>query len=315
MTAKMLVALAAVAAVALMVVVSGCPPQHQEAADTSGAPAPMKKGEAKKAETPTPAAAAGGIQAKGSDTLLQVAQALAEAYKKQKPNLPISVTGGGSGTGFQACEDGTCDIADASRKIKDEEVKACKAKGIEVVENLVGYDGIAVIVNKNNPIEKLTIDQVSDLYVGTITDWKTFGGKGEVVLLSRDSSSGTFQYFKEEIIQKGDSKSKRDYAATAQRLPSTTQIRDQVAATENAIGYIGMGYINDSVKVVPIVDKHGKAIKPTLETVRSKTYPISRPLFMYTRKDTSPDVVAYLAWITGPEGQAIVQKEGFVPVK
>ena len=229
--------------------------------------------------------------------------------------VDITVTGGGTGTGFTAFAEGTCDIADASRKIKPEETKACKDKGIEPVENLVGNDGLAVIVNKANPIEKVTIDQLSDVFVGTITDWKSLGGKGEIVLLSRDSTSGTFEYFKEHVVQKGDKKSKRDFAPAAQRLASNSQIRDQVAATAGAIGYIGLGYVNASVKVVPVVDKAGKPVTPSLATVRAGTYPISRPLFMYTKQGASADVTGFIKWIQGPEGQKLVEKEGFVPVK
>jgi phosphate transport system substrate-binding protein len=266
-------------------------------------------------ETSNSAAAGAGtvINAKGSDTLLQVAQALAEEYHKLKPDVQINVAGGGSGTGFSALIEGTCDIADASRKIKDEEVQKCREKGIEPVEHIVGYDGICVIVNKANPIEKLTIDQLSDLFTGQITDWKALGGKGEVVLLSRDSTSGTYEFFKEHVVQKGDKKSTRDFAPSAQRLPSNEQIRDQVASTENAIGYIGMGYLNDSVKVVPVVDKNGKPVKPSVETVRSGEYPISRPLFMYIRKDAPPAVVEYIQWIK-TDGQKVVQAQGFVPL-
>jgi phosphate transport system substrate-binding protein len=259
--------------------------------------------------------AAGGLQLKGSDTLLQVAQGLAEAYKAVKPDVPISVTGGGTGTGFKALADGTCDIADASRKIKDDEKSACEAKGLQTVENLIGHDGIAVIVNKANPIQKLTIDQLSDLFTGQTTDWRALGGKGEVVLLSRDSTSGTYEYFKEHVIQKGDKNSKRDFAAAAQRLQSNDQIRDQVASVEGAVGYIGLGYVNDTVKVVPIVDKTGKPITPSLQTVRDGTYPISRPLFMYTRSDARQEAKDFLTWVLGAEGQKVVEAKGFVSVK
>jgi len=242
MTARILTA--AVLAVALAVALTGCPKPTETTSNTSApATSAATKAPAENAaeNAAAPEAASGGLQAKGSDTLLQVAQALAEAYKAVKPDFSISVTGGGTGTGFQALAEGTCDIADASRKIEDKETKACKDKGIEPVENLVGYDGLSVIVNKKNPIEKITIDQLSDLFVGTVTDWKALGGKGEVVLLSRDSTSGTYQYFKENVIQKGDKKSTRDFAAAAQRLASNTQIRDQVASTESAIGYVGWG--------------------------------------------------------------------------
>lgn len=306
MSSRLLAAVALMLAATLMI--AGCPGPKESAPPAETAPPTT--------ENAPEAAGAGGpiINVKGSDTLLQVAQALAEEYRKAKPDVQINVSGGGSGTGFTALADGTCDIADASRKIKDEEAKKCQEKGFEPVENIVGYDGICVIVNKANPIEKLTIDQLSDLFTGQTPDWKALGGKGEVVLLSRDSTSGTYEYFKEHVTQKGDKKSTRDFAAAAQRLQSNEQIRDQVASTETAIGYIGMGYLSDTVKTVPVVDKDGKAVLPSIETVRSGDYPVSRPLFMYTRKDASAAVTAYLEWIK-TEGQKTLQAQGFVPLK
>lgn len=302
-------ALLIVALVAALIA-AGCP----KPAETTTAPM-NTAGAMSKAPEPASGSGTTTITAKGSDTLLQVAQALAEAYKATAPGVEISVSGGGSGVGFTALTDGTTDIADASRKIKDEEVKACQAKGIEPKETIIGYDGIAVIVNKANPIEKLTIDQLSDIYVGTIKDWKAVGGKGEIVLLSRESTSGTYEYFKEHVVQKGEKDSTREYAAEAMLLPSTDQVRGQVASTENAIGYIGLGYLDDSVKAVPIVDKSGKPISPTVETVKNGSYPISRPLFMYTKSDAAAAVTSFIDWVLGAEGQKVVGAEGFVPVK
>jgi phosphate transport system substrate-binding protein len=299
---------AAAVMVVAAVVIAGCPKP----------PAPEPSEGAASVSTAPPAGGSGSatvITAKGSDTLLQAVQALAEAYKAKDSSVDVSVSGGGSGVGFTALTDGTTDIADASRKIKDEEVKACQAKGFEPKENLIGYDGIAVIVNKANPIQKLTVDQLSDIYVGTIKDWKAVGGQGEVVLLSRESTSGTYQYFKEHVVQKGDKDSTRDYAASAMLLPSTDQVRSQVASTAGAIGYIGLGYLDDSVKAVPIVDKAGKPVSPSVSTVLDGTYPISRPLFMYTKSDAAPAVTTFMGWVMGVEGQKIIADQGFVPLK
>jgi phosphate transport system substrate-binding protein len=305
------IALAVTLAVVATALLTGCPESPESAVvDTA---VPPVNGNA--AAGPGPGGEATTITAKGSDTLLQVAQALAEAYMKQHPDLDITVTGGGTGTGFTALVQGTADIADASRKIKDEEAKACKDKGVEPMENLVGYDGIAVIVNKASPVTKLTMDQLSDLYTGQIRDWKALGGKGEVVLLSRDSTSGTYEYFKEHVVQKGDKKSKRDFAPSASRLPSTSQIVERVAKTEGAIGYVGLGYLDDSVKTVPIVDKSGKPITPSIGTVKSGAYPISRPLFMYTKQDAGDAIKGYMDWIVSPAGQDVIKQEGFVPLK
>ncbi len=269
------------------------------------------------APAPTGTAATGGrrVQLKGSDTLLQVAQALAEAYKAKDAAVQISVTGGGTGTGFQALTEGTTDIADASRKIKDKEIQEARAKGVEPVEHLVGYDGIAVIVSTKSPIQKLTIEQLSDIYTGQVTDWKAVGGSGEIALYSRDTASGTYEYFKEHVVQKGDKASKREYAPTAIMLPSNTAILDEVTKSDKAIGYVGLGYLSDKVKAVPIVDKAGKPVAPSTATVKDGSYPISRPLFMYTAKTPSEPTTAFLDWVTGPDGQGIIAKAGFVPVK
>jgi phosphate transport system substrate-binding protein len=307
--------LGTLALLGLAVLLAGC----GKTADTTagGAPAPSGKAPTKAAQAPADTKAKAGatvIQAKGSDTLLQVAQALAEAYKKLETGVDVTVTGGGSGTGFKAILDGTADIADSSRKIKDEETKAAKDKGIELVENLIAYDGIAVIVNKANPIEKVTVDELAALYTATTTDWTALGGKGEVVLLSRDSTSGTHEYFKEHVLNKGDSKGKEDFAASAVMVQSNDQIRSQVAETAGAIGYIGLGYVDDSVKVVPIVGKDGKAVSPSIATVKDGTYPISRPLFMYTKRDASAAITKLIEWIKGAEGQKIVKDQGFVPL-
>lgn len=314
MSAHKLSALLAVLVVCVSLVIAGCP-KPQSAEQPGMDPAQMGGANMPEEAAPVAGGAATTIQAKGSDTLLQVAQALAEAYKAVKPGIEVSVTGGGSGTGFQALQEGTTDIANASRAIKDEEVEACKAKGIEPVENLIGYDGIAVIVNKSNPIEKITIEQLSDIFTGAVTDWKALGGKGEIVILSRDTTSGTYEYFKEAVVQKGEKDSKLDFATSIVMLPSNSAIHDEVAKTENAIGYIGLGYLSDAVKAIPVVGKDGSPVSPSVKTVKDGSYPISRPLFMYTKKDASPEVAAYIEWIMGDEGQKIVGDEGFVPVK
>jgi len=269
---------------------------------------------AKKASQPPAGGAEGEIVVKGSDTLLQVAQAMAEAYQAENPGVKIGVSGGGSGTGFQALIEKTCDIADASRKIKDEEMKQAQEKGIEPVEDLVGYDGIAVIVNKANPINELTVDQISDLYVGATTSWDKLGGKGEVVLVSRDSTSGTYEYFLEDIVKKGEKDNAREFAPSIMALQSNPDVRRQVTESEGAIGYIGLGYVDDSIKVLGVIGKKGgAAVMPSVETVKDGSYPISRPLFMYTDKNAPKKVADYIAWVLGDKGQAIVKEKGFVP--
>jgi phosphate transport system substrate-binding protein len=227
----------------------------------------------------------------------------------------VSVTGGGSGTGFQALIEGTANIATASRKIKATEAEAAKGKGITPVEKTIGYDGIAVIVNKANPVGQATIDQLSDLYTGQTEDWAALGGSGEVMLVSRDTASGTFEYFKERVVQRGEKESGRDYTDAKLMLPSNAAIRDQVATTASAIGYIGLGYLDDSVKALAIVNADGKAVLPGQAAVKDGTYSISRPLFMYTAQDPGEAVQEYLDWILGEAGQKVVGEEGFVGVE
>lgn len=287
------------------ILVGGCPKSEPPPAGPEVGPEPSM-----------PASeGAATIQSRGSDTLLQVAQALAEAYGERSPGVQVSVSGGGSGTGFQALIEGTTDIANASRKIKEKELEAAKAKGIEPVEHVVGYDGIAVIVNNGNRIDALSISQLSDLYIGQITDWKALGSSGEVVLLSRDTASGTFEYFKEHVVQKGDKSSERDYAPSAIMLPSNAAIRDEVAKNTNAVGYVGLAYVDDSVKPLAVISDGGEPVAPSVESVEDGTYCISRPLFMYTKSDPSDAVETYLEWVLGEEGQAIVADEGSVPVQ
>jgi len=284
--------------------IAGCPkPEVSEP--------PMGPGEMP--QPPADTASVTTLQAKGSDTLLQVAQALAEAYAEKVSDVEVAVTGGGSGTGFQALIEGTTDIANASRKIKDKEVDAAKAKGIEPQENVVGHDGIAVIVNKDNPVSALTIQQLSDLYTAAINDWQAVGGTGEVALMSRDTTSGTYEYFREAVVKQGDKDTDLDFAASIIMLPSNSAIRDEVAKNTAAIGYIGLGYLDDSVKAVAVVNDAGAEVLPSVDTVKDGSYPISRPLFMYTSQEPSEATAAYMEWIMGDDGQAIVADEGFVP--
>jgi phosphate transport system substrate-binding protein len=255
------------------------------------------------------------IKVRGSDTLLEVARAWAAAYCKQVPDAKIVVEGGGSATGFQALAEGTADIADASERITDEAVQACRFWGFKPQEYGVGYDGIVIVVHKSNPIEKLTVEQLSDMYSGKVTDWSALTThKGEIVLLSRDPTSGTYAYFKEHVIR-GGQKSTRDYAVGAIKLTSNSQIRDKVAENPDAVGYIGLGYLNETVKAVPVVDKWGRPTLPTAQDVKAGVYPISRPLFVYTREDANREIRAYVEWILGDAGQRILAQHHFAPLK
>ena len=247
----------------------------------------------------------GAINVQGSDTLLNIATAWSDAFMDANPGVDISVQGGGSGTGIASLINGTVDFANASRAIKDEEIADAQAKGIDPVEHAVAIDGIAVVVNPGNGVDGLTMDELGRIFRGEITNWKDVGGKdAEIVLLSRDSSSGTYEYFKEEVVGKD-----AEYAASAKLLPSNQAIADEVGANEAGIGYIGLGYLTDDVKVVAI-----DGVKASIESAADGSYPISRFLYMYSNGEPTGVMAAYLEWILGAEGQQLVADEGFVPL-
>src|SRR5512143_3631307 len=220
----------------------------------------------------------------GSDTIVNLALAWAEAYQKVDPSVRVSVSGGGSGTGIAALINKTTDIANASRKIKDEEKQNAQQNGVEPHEIEIARDAIGVIVNPENPVQQLTLQQISDIYSGRITNWKEVGGEDRpIVLLSRESNSGTHVYFLEQVVRLGDSKDKTLFSPDTLLLPSSEGIMAEVRQNPNAIGYDGLRYITTDVKTLAIASKAGGAyVKPSVETVNNGTYPIARPLFMYT---------------------------------
>ena len=249
------------------------------------------------------------VQIKGSDTILNASQAIVEEYMKTNKKARIAVTGGGSGVGIASLINKTADIAMASRNIKSSEVEALKNKGINVEEAVLGYDGITVIINHDNHIKNLDKKTLAGIFAGEITNWKELGGDdAKIVVLSRDSSSGTHAYFKEEILRGGDSKSVVEYGQDTLYMPSNQAILQEVAKSKYAIGYIGMGYMNDTVDSLAV-----DGVKPTFETVADKTYPIAREVFWYVdsaRDGVTKEVVDFAV---SSKGQEIVKEEGFVP--
>ena len=241
----------------------------------------------------------------GSTTVLPIAQLCAEKFMDQHPDVNISVRGGGSGVGIAALIDGTCDIAMASRPMKTKELKSARGKGINPLATVIAKDGIAIIVHPSNPLSEITLAQLKDIYTGKISNWKDVGGKpGKIVVISRDVASGTFEVFK-KIVLKG-AKTRAD----ALMLASNKAVATTVEKTPGAIGYVGLGYISSKVKALAV-----DGVEPTKETVVSGKYKLARPLYLYT--DGKPMGLAkeFIDFVLSPEGQKIVDKIGFVPVK
>jgi len=256
------------------------------------------------------------IENKGSDTLVNLALAWAEAYQGTHPEVRISVTGGGSGTGLTALINGTIDIANASREIKPEEIKTAQEGGFEPVEFIVANDAIAVIVNPQNPVDQLTLEQVSGIFKGEIENWQEVGGEDRpIVKLSRETNSGTHVYFLETVVRLGDSDDPSIFSPDTLLLPSSEGIIAEVQDNPNAIGYDGLGYVTEEVKKVALSPTgEGPYILPSSETVINNQYPISRHLYMYTRGQPQGSEAEYLDWIMSAEAQSIVTELGFVPI-
>ena len=262
------------------------------------------------------AQAARTIQNTGSDTLVNLALAWAEQYAEIHPEVRVSVTGGGSGTGIAGLINKTVDLANASRAMKGEEIESAKKNGVEPVEHTVARDAIAVVVHPDNPVQGLTIPQIADIYTGKITNWQEVGGNDlPIVLLSRESNSGTYVYFLENVVRQGV-KSDLMFSPDTLLMPSSEGISNEVRQNPNAIGYDGLGYVTSDQKMLA-VSKNDEIPKvlPSVDTVNDDSYPISRPLYMYTAGDPQGVLKVYLDWILGPEGQAVVPTLGFVPLQ
>lgn len=251
------------------------------------------------------------LQLKGSDTILGLGNAVAEKYMEKNKKNRVAVTGGGSGTGIAALLNKTVDVAMASRPMKSKEIDKAKSLGIDPKEWTIAFDGITVIVNKSNNVSELTSEQIRAIFVGDVTNWNEVGGKdAPIITLSRDNSSGTHVFFKEHILRRGKSKGTEEYRKDVLYLPSNQAISSEVEKNENAIGYIGMGYMDDTVKAVNV-----DGVAASVENVSNKTYPISRGLYWYTDGETKGDLKQLIDFVFSEEGQSLVAKEGFVPVK
>lgn len=256
------------------------------------------------------------IENKGSDTIVNLALAWAEKYQTVNPSVRISVTGGGSGTGIAALINNSVDVANASRKIKPKEIENAQANGIEPFEIVIARDAIAIIVNPDNPVDYLTMEQISAIYSGEFTNWKEVGGEDRpIVRLSRETNSGTHIYFLEQVLRLGDKNSDLLFSTNTLLLPSSEGIIKEVSQNPNAIGYDGLGYVTKEVKVIAVAQHEGgKYYLPSPETVNSGEYPIARDLYMYTNGEPQGPLKEYLEWIRSPEAQKIVADLGFVPI-
>lgn len=258
------------------------------------------------------------MQIKGSDTMVNLGQAWAEAYMKEHPGTSIAVTGGGSGVGIAALINGDTDIAQASREMTQEEMNLAKKRGLSPQRFVVAQDGLSVIVNPKNPVSKLTIAQLSDIYTGKITNWKQVGGKNApIVVLSRDKSSGTHVFFLEHVVRKGNPKGTEEYGRSVLMQVSSQAIAEEVAQNENAIGYVGMGYVDRSKhKTIAVAKAAGYPyVEPTVENVLNGSYPIARQLYFYTPNKPAGNVKDFIDFVLSDAGQRIVAKLEFVPIR
>lgn len=241
----------------------------------------------------------------GSTTVLPIAQRVAEEFMKRHPGVEVSVRGGGSGVGIAGLIDGTCDIANSSRPMKPQEWELARQKGLAPKEFVIAIDALSVILHPSNPIGNLTLEQLRAIYTGRVTDWKDLGGpKGKIVVVSRDSASGTYEAFNHLVLGQERLTPQALYQASNKAVALT------VAKTKGAIGYVGLAYVEPQVKAIKI-----NGVEPSEETVKKGLYPLYRPLYMYTRGEPQGLVKEFVDFVLSPEGQRIVKEVGYIPVR
>ena len=247
---------------------------------------------------------------KGSDTVLPVAQQTAERFMNQHPDTRVTATGGGTGVGISALLDNTTDIAMASRPIKFSEKMKIKSAGEDVAEIVVAYDALAVVAHPSNPVKQLTRQQLEDIFRGKITNWKQVGGDDrKIVVYSRETSSGTYEFFKESVLKN------KNYMASSLSMPATGAIIQSVSQTKGAIGYVGLAYVSPRVKTLSVSYDGKHYAAPTVENATNKTYPIVRPLYYYYNVKKKTEIDPLIQYILSPDGQDIIKKSGYIPVK
>ncbi|MDD1705592.1 MAG: phosphate ABC transporter substrate-binding protein [Methanoregulaceae archaeon] len=279
----------------IAVLVAGCTQQPGDGQSTPTTPG---------GQATTPPATVSVLRISGSTTVLPIAQKAADAYMKDHASTDIQIASGGSSVGIQAIGEQTVDIGMSSRDLKAEE----KTKYPGLVQTVIANDGIAIIVNPANTVSGLTMDQIKAIYNGSVTNWKTVGGPDQaIVVVGRDSASGTREFFTESVMKK------TNYTSTMLEKNSNGAVKQTITQTPGAIGYVGIGYIEKDVKAVPVV-VNGAPVQASIGTVISKTYPISRPLLMITQGSPTGLAKIYIDFILSPAGQKIVTEEGFVPL-
>ena len=251
-----------------------------------------------------------GFKIKGSDTCLPLSQSEAESYMKKYPNTSIAVTGGGSGVGLSALITGTTDIAQSSRSMKMDEKLKMQEAGKAIKEVIIAYDALAVIVNPFNSVSQLTREQLEGIFTGKITNWKEVGGENsKIVVYSRETSSGTYEFFKTNVLNN------KNFASNALLMPATGAIVQSVGQTKGAIGYVGLAYLEKTVRALKVSYDKGKTyVLPSVESAMNKTYPITRPLYYYYLKNIDKTVSPFVNYILSLEGQKIVLTVGYVPL-
>jgi phosphate transport system substrate-binding protein len=233
---------------------------------------------------------------------------------KEYPYVFVAITGGGSGVGIASLINKTCDVATASREIKPKEIELAKKQDVYPREFVVAHDGVAVIVNKNNPVDKLTIEDLHRIFTGKAGNWKQFGGKDlAIVTLSREVSSGTYAYFKEQVIHLGNKESTEEFSPQTLLLSSSQAIVEEVSTNEAAVGYLGMGYISDRTKTLSL-GKNGQFYPPDVNNVLNGRYPLSRPLYFYTNGEPRGTIKLFIDFTLSAEGQQQFKETGFVPL-
>lgn len=247
---------------------------------------------------------------KGSDTTLPLSQRLAEAYRQLHPNSTISVTGGGSGVGIAALEEGNTEIAMSSRAIKPEEAERLRLSNKKPIETIIAYDALAIVVNPENPVSKLTREQLEGIFRGKITNWKEVGGKNQkIIIYTRESSSGTYDFFLQKVLLR------RNFAPTALSMPATGAILESIRQTPGAIGYVGISYIDHLKPIAVSFDKGKHYYLPDKTNAESGKYPIVRPLYYYYLPQNQALIEPFLQFISSPAGREITSELGYLPVR